>query len=428
MKFPDVGAAVDRAVDWSRRRSRWFDHFWRAQERFFEVRGGLLSAAIAYYAFFAVLSLSLLALSVLGYLLELQPLYNIVEKWLSENLPIIKADSITASRQTAGLIALTALTVTGVSWVQSIRSSIRAVWLLDPEPGHPIWRIVVDFLVLVGLGLLLITTLTVTAGVEIALNWLSHGAREGPIATAIAYGGTGIGILVNMVLAAALLSGLPRLALPLKRVLPPALWVAIGLELLKTLGTLYIRHVETRPAYQAVGTAVGLLIFLYVFNQMLLFAASWTATSSRGNVLDLADERRRVDTGVLVRIPARPELTAAPAEAEPDPIPDAEPTVGEVDEGGTEPATGNPVPDTPKPPEPDDFGPKPVDEPADPGRVDAPEATEEPIEPGDPGETVEPIDLGEPVPNRSRSGPEPLRIWTPGAAASDRVHRSDGES
>ncbi|MFD0558264.1 inner membrane protein YhjD [Stackebrandtia endophytica] len=432
MKFPDVGAAIDRAVDWSRRRSRWFDHFWRAQERFFEVRGGLLSAAIAYYAFFAVLSLSLLALSVLGYLLELQQLYNIVEKWLSENLPIIKADSITASRQTAGLIALTALTVTGVSWVQSIRSSIRAVWLLDPEPGHPIWRIVVDFLVLVGLGLLLIATLTVTAGVEIALNWLSNGAREGPIATAIAYGGTGIGILVNMVLAAALLSGLPRLALPLKRVLPPAFWVAIGLELLKTLGTLYIRHVETRPAYQAVGTAVGLLIFLYVFNQMLLFAASWTATSSRGNVLDLADERRRVDTGVLVRIPPRPELTAAPAvveaEPEPDPTPDAEPAHDEADVGETEPVTGIAVPDAPKAPEPDDSGARPGDESDDAEGEDEPGANEEPIEPGDREEADEPVDLAEPVANRSRSRPEPLRIWTPGPATPDRVHRSDGES
>lgn len=377
---------LDRAVEWLRTRSRRFDHFWRAQERFFEVQGGLLSAAIAYYAFFAALSLSLLALSVLGYLLELPQLYDIVENWLAANLPIIEADSITASRQTAGLIALTVLTITGVSWVQSIRSSIRAVWLLNPEPGHPLLRVLVDFLVLVALGVLLIATLTVTAGVEVVLHWLSNGYRDGFVARVISYGGTGIGILVNTLLAAALLSGLPRLALPLRRVLPPALWVALGLELLKTLGAMYITRVEARPAYQAVGTAVGLLIFLYVFNQMLLFAASWTATSSRGNVLDMADARREVGAGPEAA-PPRAALTAGP-EPEPD--------------DPAEPVPDPPVTDPVHPPcEPGPTEPAEQDEP-EPAEQDEPD----PMEPG--GETSEPDDP-------DRSGPQPLRIWPPGA-------------
>ncbi len=323
---------LDRAVERLRVRFRRFDHFWRAQERFFEVQGGLLSAAIAYYAFFAVLSLSLLSLSVLGYLLELPPLYDIVEKWLAENLPIIDADSIADSRQTTGLIALAVLAITGVRWVQSIRSAIRAVWLLNPEPGHPLWRILVDCFVLVALGLLLIVTLTVTAGVEVVLHWLSDGYSVGIVTRAISYGGTAIGVLVNTVLAAALLSGLPRLALPVKRLLPAALWVALGLELLKTLGAMYIISVEARPAYQAVGTAVGLLIFLYVFNQMLLFAASWTATSSRGNVLDMADDRRRVGVPALEAAP--PEVLPAEAEGGGDRDDDES-------EQGLESATGN---------------------------------------------------------------------------------------
>jgi membrane protein len=295
VKFPDVEAIFDRAVKRLRRRFLRFDHFWRAQERFFAVDAGRLSAAISYYAFFAALSLSLLSLSLLGYLLELRDLYDIVEQWLAENLPIIDADSIKVSRQTAGIIALTALTITGVSWVQAVRTSIRAVWLLEQEPGHPILRYIVDLFVLLGLGLLLIATLAITAGAEFVLGWLAEDRDQGWRTTAISYGGTIIGILVNTVLSAALMSGLPRLALPAKRVLPPALLVAIGLELLKSVGTLYITSVESKPAYQAVGTAVGLLIFLYVFNQMLLFASSWTATSNRGNAIDLA-ERKKIST------------------------------------------------------------------------------------------------------------------------------------
>ena len=289
VRFPDVEAVFDRTVDRLRTRFDRFDHLWRAQERFFDVHAGRLSAAVSYYAFFAALSLSLLALSVLGYLLDFHELYTIVENWLKENLPLIDADSIKGSRQTAGIIALAALTITGVSWVQAVRSSIRAVWLLEQEPGHPVWRWIVDLAVLFALGLLLIGTLAVTALAEVALHWIDGVANDSILSTLVSYGGTAIGIVVNTTLAAALLSGVPRLALPLRRVLPPALWVAIGLELLKTAGTLYITSVSNRPAYQAVGTAVGLLIFMYVFNQILLFASAWTATSSRGRAIDLTN-------------------------------------------------------------------------------------------------------------------------------------------
>ena len=104
---------------------------------------------------------------------------------------------------------------------------------------------------------------------------------------------------MNAVLAAAILQALPRLRLPLRRIIGAALAVAIGLELLKTVGRFYITSATDRPAYQAVATAVGLLVFLYVFNQMFLFAASWTATSSRGTAYDLS-ERENIDQDQLV--------------------------------------------------------------------------------------------------------------------------------
>lgn len=293
----------DSAVLWLRRKSKRFDHFWLALERFFTVDGGRLSAAISYYAFFAAFSLSLLALAVLGFLLDFKRLEQVVDEWLQENLPIIGVDSISDSASTVGMIALGALVITGVSWVQAIRTSIRAMWLLEREPGNPILRWIIDLVVLVALGVLLVGTLAITAAAEVALGWLRQGNDDRILSTVISYGGTLVGIAVNTILTIALLSALPRLALPLKRVLAPALSVAIGLELLKTLGSIYIKSASSRPAYQAVGTAVGLLIFLYLFNQMLLFASAWTATSERGKAIDLADRQRpRIDTDELKRL------------------------------------------------------------------------------------------------------------------------------
>lgn len=303
MKIPDVEAIFDRVVLWLRRKSKKFDHFWLALMRFFEVDAGRLSAAISYYAFFAAFSLTLLALAVFGYLLKIEKLYNVVDEWLTENLPIIGVETIAESAQTVGLIALGALVITGVSWVQAIRTSIRAVWLLEQEPGNPILRWIIDLAVLIALGILLVGTLAITAIAEVALEWLRNGNDNHTLSQVISYGGTIVGVVVNTVLTAALLSALPRLALPFKRIVFPALWVAIGLEGLKTLGSIYIKSAAGRPAYQAVGTAVGLLIFLYLFNNMLMFASAWTATSARGKAIDMADrERPRIDTDELSRV------------------------------------------------------------------------------------------------------------------------------
>jgi membrane protein len=103
-------------------------------------------------------------------------------------------------------------------------------------------------------------------------------------------GSTGyvLGIGVNTVLAVAVLTGLPRLRMRLRRVLGPALFVAAGLEALKTIGRLYVQRTEANPAYQVVTGAVAVLVFLSLLNQFLLFAAALTATSTRGPVTDLA--------------------------------------------------------------------------------------------------------------------------------------------
>ena len=93
---------------------------------------------------------------------------------------------------------------------------------------------------------------------------------------------------MDLILAAALLAGVPRLRMPLRRLAPSALVVAVGLLLLKTGGRWYVARTQHNPAYQVVAGAVGLLVFMYLFNQFVLFAAALAATSDRGTVVDLA--------------------------------------------------------------------------------------------------------------------------------------------
>jgi membrane protein len=292
VKFPDLGAWWDRVLLGARERSNLVDHSWRAGERYGEVHGGQLAAAISYYAFFAAFSMSLLALAIFGYMLDIPDIYNSVEAWLETNLPVIDVGVLESSRKSVTIFAAVALIVAGVAWVQSVRAAIRTIWSLDAQPGNPFLRWAIDLGILFGVSTLLLITIGATAGAEWVLAALDLDDATGNLAMVVRGVSVVVGLVANALLALVLLQALPRVVMPLRRVVWASLAVSIGMELLKTLGRIYVLHVSDRPAYQAVTTAVGLLVFLYLFNVMLLLAASWTATSLRGRAIDLAERTR----------------------------------------------------------------------------------------------------------------------------------------
>ncbi|MGH3660637.1 MAG: YhjD/YihY/BrkB family envelope integrity protein, partial [Micromonosporaceae bacterium] len=187
-----------------------------------------------------------------------------------------------------------ALVVAGLAWVGEVRSAIRAVWLLDEHPGQWWTRLLTDLLLLLGLGMLLLLSVAITMGVSTAVRWTAADAVGIDMAMTrrlVSWLGLALGIVINTLLAAATLTALPRLKPPMRQILGPALLVAAGLELLKTVGRLYFERSEANPAYQAVASTVGLLLFLYLLNHLVLFAAALAATSSAGETktLDLAE-------------------------------------------------------------------------------------------------------------------------------------------
>jgi membrane protein len=289
-----MGTAFTRraaaAWQWTRRR-RWFDHLVRAALRYDHADGGRLAAAITYYAFFAVFALALLGFAAFGFLLDDPAVAHSVQHYVTQAMPRLDVQALRRARGTVGVIAFVGLPVTGWFWVDALRSSVRKVWQLPEYPGGLLVRILIDLLVLVLLGLLLAASLAVafvtTALASRVVNTVS--TDPGPTRVLLAMVGVFVGVAVNTLLSIAVLTGLPRLRMPLRRVLGPALLVALGLELLKSLGRVYVQHTEANPTYQVVAGTVGLLVFLNVVNQLLLFAAALTATSHTGTVSDLAD-------------------------------------------------------------------------------------------------------------------------------------------
>lgn len=292
-----VEASVDAAVAWARQKSARADHALRAGGRYQEVYAARLAAAIAYYGFFAVLALGLLAFSILGYVLAgNESAVRAANQYLATNFPFLKTSDIQNARQAVAIVSSISLVFAGVGWVDGMRSAQRAVWHLNQQPGNVVIRWLLDLTMLVGLGVLLTFSLWVTDGIQALASdlvaWVSPasagGLAEDSARTVLAIFGQLLSVAVNLVMAAAVLVAVPRLRVPVRRMLPPVLLVGLGFTFLSTVGRIIIKHTERNPAYQVAGWAVGLLVFLYLFSQLLLFGAALAATSDRGHVVDLA--------------------------------------------------------------------------------------------------------------------------------------------
>lgn len=278
------GRGVDRV-----RQRPLIDHLWRARQRYTDVYGGRLAAAIAYYGFFAAFALAVCLFAVLGVVLRDNPtVTDAVQTYLRANLPQIKVAELVADGRRAGTVALIGLVLAGVGWVEALRSSQRAIWGLDQQPGHPVIRWLVDLAVLVALGILLFVSVVISSGLQDVLLRVAGQSDESTVRAALRSFGGLASTGVDAVLAAAVLAGVPRLRMPLWRLLPSTVAVVVGLWALKTIGRWYVVRTQHNPAYQLVAGAVGLLIFMYLFNQLVLHAAAFAATSGRGTVIDLA--------------------------------------------------------------------------------------------------------------------------------------------
>jgi membrane protein len=289
---------IDRAYEAAETRimrlrfkSRYFDHLSRALLRFWDVQGGRLAAAIAYYGFFAIFALLLIGYSIFGILLTNNvQLFDIVRDFLAQNLPFLDVGAILSSGRTVGIVGIIGLTFTGIAWVEAIRSSQRLIWRIPEQPGYVGVRQALDLLVLIGLLLLLALSQLAVYGLEKVTDWLADGFVQALVEWVLT-------VAVNMLLAAALLVAVPRLRMTVRRLIPPVLQVGIGITLLNTVGKSFVSLVQHNPAYGLVTSAVGALIYLYVFNQLLLFGAAWAATSPHGRVVDLSADDKTVPVG-----------------------------------------------------------------------------------------------------------------------------------
>jgi len=235
--------------------------------------------------------LMLLALSVLGYVLSRDPVLQVkalramsgyfpgVYDGLESNL-----NELLLRRRSAGVIGLAGLLWAGLGWLDAMRDSLRLMWHHDLDAGNIAKKKAVDVATLLGLGVTIGLSLTITGVFAASARWVLGRIRLGEhgVPTMIAAGAVAfvVGILADVALFGYLFTRLPRIRRPRRTVLRGALFAAVGFGFLKFAGRFYIAHFVSQGSkvFGTFAVLAGLLVWINLFSRFVLFAAAWTVT------------------------------------------------------------------------------------------------------------------------------------------------------
>lgn len=278
-KLPVIGPLVARLME---------THAWRSYERLDRVHWARLAAAITFISFLALFPLIAVGAAIAAALLSDKQLDTIKDK-LADQVPGISdqlgIDGLVANAGTVGLVAGALLLFTGVGWVGSMRECLRAVWELDDvQKANPVVAKVKDAVLLVGLGGAVLATVAVSTigsmavGRTADLIGIPDGGAGGVLLRVAALA---VAVVADFLLLLYLLTLLPGVEPPRRRLMIAALLGAVGFELLKLLLGSYMREVAGKSMYGAFGVPIALLLWINFTAKLLLFCAAWTATGSK---------------------------------------------------------------------------------------------------------------------------------------------------
>lgn len=268
----------------------------RIQDRFGEVQGDPLANGIALQIFLSLIPLLLVAIAVVGFVAGGDASFtgDVIERLgIPSDGPAAEALRTTIanaqeSRRTASIVGVLGLLWRGLAVVAAVQRAIDNVWQtksagLKDKAGALLW--------VVGAGAIFTTSF----GVATVLNFLP---------TFLAPLSIMIGLSMNFGLFLWTFAELGRLPVGWRALVPGATVCAVGLELLKLIGTLYVpRLVASSSAlYGSLGIVIAILAWLAFFGRLFVYGAvvnvmRWEAGHG---TLHVPVEVPRVDAAIAV--------------------------------------------------------------------------------------------------------------------------------
>jgi membrane protein len=305
-----------------RKRHAWLDHLVRAGSRYTERYGDHYAAAITYFSVLSLIPMLMLGFSVAGFVLAgNMDLLGQIRTGIATAVPGALGDQVNTivgklidSRGSVGVFGLLTALYSGLGWMTSLRDAVTAQWTRERPQQPYLTTALKDLLTLIGLGLALVISFGITAAGSglggLALEWL--GLRQtGWAEFLLSVATIVLGLLANWLVFLWVLSSLPRFHVGWRSAVRGAVAGAIGFEILKQVGNIYLQMIKDSPSGTVFGTLLGLLVFVNLVSRFLIFITAWTATA-RENMARSAEPAPVPEPVVIrpaVQLAGRPDAT-----------------------------------------------------------------------------------------------------------------------
>ena len=247
----------------------WVRTALRVQQRFDEVHGNYLAAAVTLTAFLAIFPLLLVGVALVGRVAatDANLAADVVTRLglTGEARTAVEKAIATAvqSRKTASIVGIAGLLWSGLGLVSAFQYAFDNAWQVA---GRGMRDKLSGLLWLAGAVLILVVSFAITG----VLNFLPQMRLQGVAPVAVL-----LGVAVNVALWLWSMKALTNINVGWKAMLPGAVLGAVGLEVLKVVGSVYVpRAVASSSAlYGSIGVVFAILAWLLLFGRLTTYAA-----------------------------------------------------------------------------------------------------------------------------------------------------------
>ncbi|HEX9994850.1 MAG TPA: YihY/virulence factor BrkB family protein [Acidimicrobiales bacterium] len=267
-------------MDRFRRRWPWLDFVLTVNDRFGEVNGGFVAAAVTLSVFLSIFPLILVGIAVFGYVVDTQRFTSEIIDTLGLTGSAARTmrdivETAQQSRRGASIVGFLGLVWSALGVANAIEYAFNAAWQVK---GRGIKDKGVAVLWMVSAGLIFLGSIALGAALNVLPGWAT------PFSVLV-------GVAVNTALFWWSAKLLTNVGVGWRPLLPGAIAAGVAFEVLKAVGTLLIpRAVSSSSAlYGSIGTIFALITWLFLLGRILVYSS----------VLNVVLHERKVGTATM---------------------------------------------------------------------------------------------------------------------------------